>query len=69
MNPTDKRTLQLEVRTVYGRELIYPVCLQSQLLLALVNSKTFSPKHVRALINAGYTIEWDIPDHKIKVAI
>lgn len=63
------KTLKLEVRTVYGRELIYPVCPESQLLLALTGRKTFSTRHVRSLMNAGYTIKWTLPDHQVKVAI
>tara|TARA_R110000822_G_scaffold289775_1_gene411129 strand:+ start:226 stop:417 length:192 start_codon:yes stop_codon:yes gene_type:complete len=49
--------LSVELKAVYGRDLIYPACDQSQLIAELLNVKTLSLFHVRKLKALGYDFE------------
>lgn len=50
-------TIQVEIKSVYGTSLVYPVCDKAKLLAKLVEKKTF-PKHVLQLLEElGYTLE------------
>tara|TARA_R110002049_G_C8708325_1_gene523690 strand:+ start:132 stop:305 length:174 start_codon:yes stop_codon:yes gene_type:complete len=49
--------LSIQVKSVYGRELVYPFCKQSQLLAQLLNVKTFSEFHIGKLKALHYEFE------------
>tara|TARA_R110000796_G_scaffold3509_1_gene13651 strand:+ start:1303 stop:1518 length:216 start_codon:yes stop_codon:yes gene_type:complete len=46
--------LTVELKSIYGRDLIYPACDQSQLMAELLNVKTLSLFHIRKLRRLGY---------------
>lgn len=50
--------IKLTKRSVYGRELIYPACNISEMLVKLTGGKTFSNTEVGLLEGAGYKVEW-----------
>ena len=47
--------LIIELKTVYGNKLIYPVCNKAIKLCELTNQKTFSQFAVNKLKELGYT--------------
>lgn len=49
--------LSIQVKSVYGRDLVYPRCKQSQLLAQLLNVKTFSEFHIGKLKALNYEFE------------
>jgi hypothetical protein len=46
----------LDIKNVYGNELIYPVCETSKELLKLTGKKTFNRTDINILKNLGYQI-------------
>ena len=54
-------TITISIRSVYGRESLYPVCETAQRFCALLNTKTLTRealKHIQAL---GYSIQVQTP--------
>ena len=47
--------LTIELKTVYGNELIYPICNKAIKLCQLTNQKTFSKFAINKLKELGYT--------------
>ena len=50
-------TIHVQIKTVYGKELIYPCCDTSKLLVALTGAKTFTRKDIDVIKALGYSIE------------
>lgn len=49
--------LQVEIKSVYGTSLVYPVCDKAQLFAKLIAKKTF-PKHVIDILQElGYELD------------
>lgn len=49
--------IQVIVREVYGKPLIYPHCKDAKLFAALVNKLTLSPERLAVIENLGYEVE------------
>lgn len=49
--------LTVELKSNYGRELIYPACNQSKLITELLNVKTLTLLHIRKLRRLGYEFQ------------
>jgi hypothetical protein len=49
--------LKVQIKQVYGNELVYPVCDQSIILSKLLNSKTFTKRHIDYLKQLNYQFE------------
>ena len=47
--------LIIELKTVYGNDLIYPICNKAIKLCQLTNQKTFSKFAINKLKELGYT--------------
>jgi len=47
--------LTIELKTVYGNDLIYPVCDKAIKLCQITNQKTFSQFAIQKLKEVGYT--------------
>jgi len=47
--------LIIELKTVYGNDLIYPICDKAKKLCSLTNQKTFSQFAINKLKELGYT--------------
>jgi len=47
--------LIIELKTVYGNDLIYPVCDKAIKLCQITNQKTFSQFAIQKLKEVGYT--------------
>ena len=56
--------LSIQVKSVYGRDLIYPCCKKSQLIANMLNVKTLSQSHITKLKQLGYYFEnWQGVDY------
>ena len=47
--------LTIEVKTVYGNRLVYPICKKAITLCQITNQKTFSQFAINKLKEVGYT--------------
>ena len=59
--------LTIEIKNVYGNDLIYPVNIQALRFSALLNKKTFSESDLRVInqIHPDINIEWYTQEVKI----
>jgi hypothetical protein len=48
--------IQVETRSVYGNELVYPVCDRAKLFAKLTKTKTLNSQDLRNIKDLGYTI-------------
>lgn len=48
--------ITVKTKTVYGRDLIYPACETAEKFAALLQVKTFSNWHLKAIEGLGYTV-------------
>lgn len=58
----EKQILEVELKSVYGRELIYPKNELAQNILQLTGRKTFYKKDLEILKKAGFQIKTTVPD-------
>lgn len=60
--------IQIAIKSVYGKDLRYPVGKTAHLLAKLTGTKTFTKAHIVFIEELGYTIEYipycDIIDSK-----
>jgi hypothetical protein len=49
--------LQVQVKTVYGNELVYPICDKAKALCSLTGAKTFSQHHIETIKELGYSFK------------
>jgi hypothetical protein len=50
-------TIQVTIKTVYGKDLIYPVDDKAKLFAELVGLKTLTTKHIDLIKALGFTVE------------
>jgi hypothetical protein len=55
MKERKKMNLTIEVKTVYGNRLVYPICEKAIVLCQITNQKTFSQFAINKLKEVGYT--------------
>ena len=48
--------IQITIKNVYGKELIYPMCKTSKVFSDIAKTKTLSIEVLRSLKSIGYTI-------------
>ena len=51
-------TIKLQIKSVYGNELVYPACDTSKMLTRLTGKKTFDNSNLDTIKELGYIIEW-----------
>ena len=54
-------TITVSVKSVYGRQTIYPVCEQAKLLASLTGNKTLSQADISTIKALGYNITVEQP--------
>ena len=59
MTRTGAKTIPIQVKTVSGKERVYPLEYQAE-LRALTGTKTLTRSHLKSLANLGLTFELDI---------
>ena len=50
------KTITVEIRDVYGKQTIYPVCDKAHTFAALTGQKTLSSRHIEIIKGLGYSI-------------
>jgi hypothetical protein len=48
--------ITVKLKSVYGNDLIYPVCDKATLLASLTGKKTFTDESIKTIKNLGYTV-------------
>lgn len=51
-------TVQLQVKSVYGNKLIYPINENAKVFAALTGKKTFTKSHIQGMEVLGFKIEY-----------
>jgi len=49
-------TLIVEIKNVFGKETVYPICKTSKSLCALTGNLTLTENAIRIIKNMGYTL-------------
>lgn len=49
--------ITVQVKTVYGKNMVYPICDNGILFAKLANSKTLTPESIKLIKQLGYAIE------------
>jgi hypothetical protein len=52
----DSKQITVEIKTVYGNELIYPICDQAKLFAELAGTKTLTLRQISLIKQLGYTV-------------
>ena len=60
--------IQTIVKSVYGKDLVYPACATAHRLAKLIGTKTFSHSNLCDIEALGYTIEQVTPQLNWKAA-
>tara|TARA_R100000951_G_scaffold23284_1_gene19446 strand:- start:318 stop:491 length:174 start_codon:yes stop_codon:yes gene_type:complete len=47
--------LEIQVKNIYGRDVVYPVCEKSQLLTRLSGNRTLTDEAIAVIKKLGYT--------------
>lgn len=60
------KTITVEIRDIYGKQTIYPVCDKARTFAELTGTKTLTDRHIEIIKRLGYTIittqrEWRKP--------
>ena len=50
--------IQVKVKSVYGNDLIYPVCDKAKQFVLIAGTKTLTPYHINKIRLLGYQIDW-----------
>jgi len=58
-----KRELLVKLKTVFGRDLIYPICNDSKLICELLNVKTLNDYQIRKLTALDYRLAFNQEDY------
>lgn len=56
MNPI-KRHIKVKIKSVYGKEMIYPACPSAELFAKLLGVKTFNQRQLETIKEMDYVIE------------
>lgn len=59
---TARGTIIVEKRSVYGNDLVYPVCRDAQRFADLTGQKTLGPRAIRLIRELGFTIDQKTPE-------
>ena len=51
------KKITVKIRTVYGADLVYPVCEQAQQFAALSNTRTLTHRTIALIKSLGYTVQ------------
>lgn len=49
--------IQVEIKNIYGRETIYPMCDKAKTFASLVGQKTLTTRDINLIKQLGYSVE------------
>jgi hypothetical protein len=58
-------TIQVEVRTVYGVDKVYPVCAAAECFAAIAGTTTLTVAVLQKILDLGYRISYRLPAPKL----
>lgn len=61
------REIIVQIKSVYGNEVIYPVCEHSKLFAELAGTKTLTKQAVNVIKNLGYTVTVEAPTYELQI--
>lgn len=61
------QNIKVQLKTVYGKALIYPICTAAHIFTALIGRKTLTYTHLEAIRALGYNIEWESMHQDVNV--
>lgn len=50
-----KMELEIQIKNIYGRDVVYPVCEKAQLLTRLSGNRTLTEESIAVIKELGYT--------------
>ena len=50
-------TIQVQIKNVYGKETIYPICEKAKIFADMVGQKTLTRQNIHFIKALGYTVE------------
>ena len=50
-------TIQVQIKTIYGNQTIYPICEKAKVFASMVGQKTLTMRDVEHIKKLGYTVE------------
>lgn len=57
MTTTNPKTVTVEVRNVYGNEMVYPACDTSKLFARIANRTTLNASILNDIVSLGYQVK------------
>lgn len=51
-------TIQICIKSIYGRETIYPVCPIAKGMAALAGTKTLTQESIRIIVGMGFKVQY-----------
>ena len=58
-------SIVVQIKNVYGRDVIYPICTKAKSFAKLVNQKTLTQDNLEIIKSLGYSIKIDTPIIKL----
>jgi hypothetical protein len=56
-----EKTITVSIRSVYGRDTIYPACREALFICSLAGTKTLTEETMRRVVAHGYTVIVEAP--------
>lgn len=51
------KTVQVQIKSIYGNEMIYPVCEAAKVFASMVGQKTLTRRDIDHIKKLGYTVD------------
>lgn len=59
------KEITIKIKSVYGNDVIYPVCSDARLFAELAGTKTLTNQAVNVIKNLGYTVTVEAPNYEL----
>jgi len=59
------KTITVEIRDVYGKQTIYPVCDKAQIFADIAGTKTLLPRDIQRIQRLGYKVTLKLQEMKL----
>ncbi len=67
-NLVESKTMKeiiVQIKTVYGNEVIYPMCSDAKLFAELAGTKTLTKQAIYTIKNLGYIVTVEVPEYEL----
>jgi hypothetical protein len=59
------KEITIKIKSVYGNDVIYPVCSDARLFAELAGTKTLTKQAIYVIKNLGYTVTVEAPTYEL----